>query len=132
MRNELLLSEHGLKLVKTADGLIRSFVEGELDLASEQADVLFEQIRGVMEANAPVLHLFDGRNLTLDSLALRWKLAQHMKRQRPFIKKSAVVTESATTRTLASVVVRTSGRKNVRFFKSTEEAEQWLLDDELV
>jgi hypothetical protein len=127
---EVLLSEHGLTLEKTDDGLIRAHLDGTQDIASEDADAFFDRIREVMKANAPVLHLLDGRDIAIESLALRWKLAQHMSKQSTFIKKSAIVSHSATTRILASVVVRTSGRKNVRFFKTMAEAEAWLIGDD--
>jgi hypothetical protein len=124
---EVLLDEHGLTLVKTDDGLIRSRFCGTEDVPAHEADAVFARIRAIMAAHAPVRHLLDGRDITLDSLALRWKLAQHMGQQRAFIAKSAVVSGSTTTRTLASVVVRASGRTNVRFFKTMDEAEAWLL-----
>lgn len=126
---EVLFDQFGLTMALSDDGIVVSTVHGAQNLPPDEADVLFEGIRAVMAAQAPVLHLLDGRGINVDSLAMRWKLAQHMNRQRALIKKSAVVSDSATTRTLGSVVVRTSGRTNVRFFRTVEEAKAWLLDE---
>ena len=127
---EVLFDAHGMTIVRGEDGLLRTSISGAQDMAPDQVDSVFDQIRALMKDNAPVRHLLDGRGLTVNNMALRWKLAQNMRRQREYIFKSAIVHESATFRTIAGVVVRTSGRDNVQFFPTVEAAEAWLRSDD--
>ena len=62
------------------------------------------------------------------SLNLRWKLAMRMKQNRGLIRRSAVFGLSERLTTVVRIILRASGRTNVRIFDTRDAAEKWLLD----
>ena len=82
-----------------------------------------------LEEHAPVLFLNDFSGVADLSLADRWKIASRMKDNRQFIRRSAMFGLAGPMHFAARVVLRASGRKDVRVFDSRQEAEAWLLSD---
>lgn len=114
-----------LRAVMRDDGVLHVVADGVA--TAEDVESYGSRMLKVCEDNAPILHLLDVRHLDTTDLAARWKLSELMKKQREFIKKSAVVGVDGSKRMMAQVVVKVSGRKNVRFFDNEKDATAWLL-----
>ena len=118
----------GWRIEKTDSGVIHAKVMG-----STSDDEIFRYMevwQRVVEENAPCLHLLDAADIELNDLKSRWDLATRMKDNARLFAKSAVIGETGAKRWIGQVVVKTSGRKNVRFFDTAAEAEAWLISDD--
>ena len=107
------------------DGVVCVSIAGDAEDQSVQGFLALWQ--EVIEAHAPCLHLLDASRLELNQLARRWELATRMKNNRALFKKSAVIGLSGPQRVVSHIVIKASGRDNVRIFGDRDEAIAWLL-----
>lgn len=123
-----LIHTGGVRVELTDKGL---FSVAVLPSALEEATLeeVLDQINPHLEANAPVLYLLDGSTFPDLSLAERWGLAKRAQRNRALIKKSAIYAMPTRLRFALDVVIRVSGRDNLRAFPDRASAEAWLLQD---
>ena len=70
----------------------------------------------------------DARGLGDLSLADRWKLSSRMRDNRRFIARSAVFGLGTAQRFMLKVILRASGRDDLRAFERRDDAETWLLE----
>lgn len=122
----VLIDEPNVRLELTDAGVF--FMRGRATGASGLEEVL-ALMQPHLEEHAPVLFLNDFSGVADLSLADRWKIASRMKDNRKFIRRSAMFGLSSAMQFAARVVLRASGRQDVRVFDSREEAEAWLLSD---
>jgi hypothetical protein len=118
----------GWRVEKTLEGVIRARVSG--NATDAEVKKYLDVWQRVIEENAPCLHLLDASQLDLSDLASRWELAARMKQNRELFKKSAVVGVTGAKRFMGQVVVKASGRSNVKFFDDDDAATRWLLQDD--
>jgi hypothetical protein len=121
-------------LVEEARYLIEEIAEGTLfvalagDAKDPDFDEFFQKFQPLLEARAPAKVLIDATHLGASSLSLRWKLAMTMKQNRPYIRRSAVFGLSERLLTVVRIILRASGRNNVKSFAERSEAESWLVE----
>lgn len=108
----------------TEDGVVEVELRG--DEATPETEKFFESWQKVIEERAPVKHLLHAGEVELKHLASRWDLARRMKDNRKLIEKSAIVGVAGAKKFVAQVVVKASGRDNVRIFSTRDEALAWL------
>jgi hypothetical protein len=120
----VLVDEPSIRVELTDDG---AFLATPRTGAHISVEGVLDSIQPHLEAHAPVRYLVDARGLDELSLADRWKLSSRMKTNRRYIDRSAVFGLGAAQRFMLQVILRASGRSDVRAFERREEAERWLL-----
>lgn len=121
----VLIDEPDCRLELTPEGIFHV----RLARSERDSDDVLDAIQPHLEANAPVRYLVDVTDVKELSLAERWRLAGRMKENRPLIKRSAVLGVRPVLRFPVQVILRVSGRDNVRLFADQREAEEWLLTE---
>jgi len=91
-------------------------------------DAFMDEARPHLQRLQPVLYLNDATDVQDAPLPMQWHLAQHMRRNAPFIAKSAVFGLTPARAFLVRSIVRAAGRDNVRVFPTRAACEGWLLD----
>ena len=91
-------------------------------------DEFMAQARPHLVRLAPVLYLNDATDVQEAPLPLQWRLAQHMKKNAPYIGRSALFGLTPRKAFLVRSIVRASGRDNVRIFDTRADCERWLLE----
>jgi hypothetical protein len=105
------------------------FVSLRGDAQDSDLDRVFEVFQPALVERAPADVLIDARSIGESSLSTRWKLAMRMKSNRPYIRRTAIYGVSAGYEAALRILVRASGRSNIKVFASREEAETWLARD---
>lgn len=109
------------------DGILRMWFEG--DIGVEEMETFRREFEGFLAGateQEPLQVLTDSSRPAKYSSAAR-KIFVALQ-DSPQVGKAAVVGARRYTRVLASFVLRASGRDNVRFFDSEEEAVDWLAE----
>ena len=114
------------RIEETADGILLVNLAG--DAKDPDFDEFFGKFQHLLEERAPATVSIDAGALGESSLNLRWKLAMRMKQNRGLIHRSAVFGLSERLTTVVRIILRASGRTNVRIFDTRDAAEKWLLD----
>lgn len=96
------------------------------DQTKESIEEIFTQLFPVLKASAPALFLNDMRELGEMSLATKWYAADCLKKNRPYIERSAVFGASRTLIAAAGAILRVAGRDDIRLFSGRDEALAWL------
>lgn len=92
-------------------------------------DEVLGAIQPHLEAHAPVRYLVDVSEIPELGLDERWKLSSRMKANRALIHRTAVLGLSTARLFMFNVIVRASGRSNLRAFNDPVEARRWLQSD---
>ena len=121
----VLIDEPDLLLELTPEGIFYA----RLARSERASDEVLNAIQPHLEANAPVRYLVDVTEVKELTLAERWRLAERMKENRPLIMRTAVLGVHPMLRFPVQVILRVSGRDNVRLFATREDAQRWLLSD---
>ncbi len=112
------------RVTEHTDGIIEVALQGDIEDAD--VDEFFDQFQPVMEELAPLRFLIDASGLGESSLSARWKLANRMKSNRRLIERSAVIGVSSQIQVVFRVILRASGRNNVKVCNSRAEALDYL------
>jgi hypothetical protein len=122
----LLIDDPRWTLEHTDNGLF--FVTMRYPLESiADLDEFMGLVRPHLHRLAPVLYLNDATHIQGSHLKAQWRLAEHMKRNAPYIRKSALFGVTPVKAFMVRAVVRAAGRDNVRVFDDRAGCEQWLL-----
>lgn len=121
----LLIDEPDLRLELTPTGIFHV----RLSTGERTGDDVLDAIQPHLEDHAPVRYLVDVSGVDGLSLAERWRLAERMKENRRHIRKTAVLGVRPLLQFPVRVILRVSGRDNVRLFGDRAQAERWLLGD---
>jgi hypothetical protein len=122
----ILVNDSRYLIEETGEGSL--FVKLAGDAKDPDFDEFFEKFQFLLEERAPATVLIDATSLGESSLSLRWKLAMRMKKNREFILRSAVFGLSDRISTVVRIILRASGRTNVKIFETRGDAESWVLD----
>lgn len=93
----------------------------------EELEAYMDEQRPHLERLQPVLFLNNATDIQEGPLNLQWRLAQHMKRNAEYIRKSALFGLTPRKAFMVRAVVRAAGRDNVRIFDTRAQCEEWLL-----
>lgn len=107
-----------------ADGIVRVRVREDGSL--EDVEDMFAQLAEFLRARAPARLVSDATAFSTVTWADRWKLAQGLRQIGRHIARSAVVGLPPSMAFTAQVIVRGSGRTNMRFFEDESAALDWL------
>jgi hypothetical protein len=121
----VLVDEPDLRVELTETGIFHV----RLRTTDREGDAILDAIQPHLEAHAPARYLVDVSNVRDLSLSERWRLAERMKENRQFIHRTAVLGVNSFLRFPVQVILRVSGRDNVRLFSERPSAERWLLED---
>jgi hypothetical protein len=120
------LTPRGIFHVQVSEGSAAEAVGGD---ARPDVGAIMDEIQVHLIANAPVLYLVDLSAIGDLALSERWDLAGRMKQNRQYIARSALYGLSSQLEFAFRVIIRVSGRKDLRVFPGRAEAEAWLLED---
>ncbi len=112
-----------VELQLTGEGIFHARLR---DAPGAGVDEVLDAIQPHLEAHAPVRYLIDASDAPDPSLPERWKLSRRMAANRHLIEKSAVVGLAGPRLFIFNVLVRASGRRNLRAFADAETAGRWL------
>jgi hypothetical protein len=124
-----------LRITKTPEGLFKVDVSEEGDEQGiegpQRPDVeaILQTIQKHLEANAPVHYLIGLAGVSDLTLAERWQIASRMRENRKYIERSALYGLSRQLEFAFRVIIRVSGRTDLRVFRTQDEARQWLLEE---
>ena len=113
------------RIEELPSGILVTTVWG--DGTRDDLEELFGAYQPLLESHAPVRTLTDVSQLGDVSWGARWTFAERMKQNRRLIWKSAVIGLSPRLEVVLRVVLRVSGRTDLRTFDSREAAEAWLV-----
>jgi hypothetical protein len=115
------------KLEKLPSGILLVTAWGR----GQRVDVeeLFAAYQPVLEAHAPALTMADLTALEDLELSARWAFAERMRKNRRFVLRSAVLGLRPELELVIRVLMRVSGRKNLKVFDDRADAETWLLGE---
>lgn len=121
---------------------VRLLDEGEVYALEDHEGVLVNRIRGVGDREdvnrcvdafqkqliprAPARVLIDTSDAVDISMSGRWDLASRMKENRPYIARTAVIGLRPSLELALRVLLRVSGRDNIKTFGNYEDAMAWL------
>jgi hypothetical protein len=100
------------------------------DVEDSDLDDVFGVFQPALVERAPAKVLIDASGLGDSSLSMRWQLAMRMKANRSYVDRTAVFGVPGSLEAALRIVLRASGRSNIRIFSSRAEAEDWLAADE--
>lgn len=136
MREELLYETEHARFVRLVDVPVDGPTGNETrdilsytvigDQTKETIDEIFIQLYPVLKAAAPALFLNDMNHLGELSLATKWYAANCLKKNRPFIERSAVFGASKKLVAAAGAILRVAGRNDIQLFDRREDALAWL------
>lgn len=132
----MLIDQPNLRLVVTGEGLFHVRVtqvgddQGIEGVSRPSVDGILDQIQGHLEQRAPVRYLVGFSGMEDLTLAERWRVADRMRANRRFISRSAIYGLSGKLEFAFRVIVRVSGREDLRAFRSEARAREWLLESE--
>lgn len=107
------------------------FIRVEGDANESDLDQFFEIVQPLLEERAPARVLIDAARLRDSTLGFRFKLAVRMRANKPLIDRSAIFGLPRRQESVLRVLLRLSGRSNVRTFMWRHEAEVWLTSGDL-
>jgi hypothetical protein len=121
----LLATGHRFHVHELPSGILRVTVWGRG--SRTDVDELFNAYQPHLEQRSPALTLTDVTALDDLELSARWAFAERMRKNRQFVLRSAVIGLRPELEVVLRVLVRVSGRKDLRVFDRREDAEEWLL-----
>jgi hypothetical protein len=128
----LLIDEPNVRLEITEEGFFHVRVteansdEGVEGSARPEVDAILDRIQVHLEERAPVYYLVGFKGMEDLSLAERWRVAGRMRDNRKFITRSAVYGLSTKLQFAFRVIIRVSGRDDLRAFRTEDHARTWL------
>jgi hypothetical protein len=116
----VLVSHSHVVLEEHAPDLLVFRLRGEGD--ADTVDEVYSRVRPIFEERAPVRIIIDAQGFADLSMSGRWRLSQHTKENRPFIRHTFVFGLSDTMAFVLRVILRASGRDNIDLVGSEAEA----------
>lgn len=120
----LPLAEGRCFRIQIEDDIVLSTLWGEGDTPDVEEYVA--ALVPILQMRAPACVLTDATDIEDLTLRARWVYAQKMTEHRRFISRSAVIGLSPRMDVVLRVLVRASGRSDLRVFFSRREAMIWL------
>lgn len=130
----VLLDEPNVHLELTEAGIfhVRVREHGEDQSVDSPArpdvDVILDMIQAHLERFAPVDYLVGLSGVEDLSLSERWRIAARMRTNRAFIRRSALYGLTKQLEFAFRVILRVSGRDDLRVFNSEQAAANWLVE----
>jgi hypothetical protein len=121
----LLATGQRFHVHELSGGILRVTAWGRCRRAD--VDELFDAYQPELEKRVPALTLTDVTALDDLELSARWAFAERMRKNRQLVLRSAVIGLRPELEVVLRVLVRVSGRKDLRVFDRGEDAEEWLL-----
>lgn len=112
--------------IEIDDGVVVSTLWGEGDTPDVEEYVA--ALVPILQLRAPACILTDATDIEDLTMRARWVYAQRMTEHRRFLARSAVVGLSPRMDVVLRVLVRASGRSDLRVFYSRQDAMSWLRD----
>lgn len=112
--------------IEIDDGVVVSTLWGEGDTPDVEEYVA--ALVPILQLRAPACILTDATDIEDLTMRARWVYAQKMTEHRRFLARSAVVGLSPRMDVVLRVLVRASGRSDLRVFYSRQDAMAWLRD----
>lgn len=130
----VLLDEPNVHLEFSDDGIFHVEVSEDSDQSVDSpgrpdVDAILASIQEHLERLAPVYYLVGLSGIQDLSLAERWQIASRMRENRRFIRRSAVYGLTKQLEFAFRVIIRVSGRNDLRVFRSYAPAREWLLQE---
>jgi len=125
VQHEVLAGETYSVLLDEAASMLEVVWRGNVTRA--HAQVVYDQLWDLLQAHGPVLFLTNALDLDDVDMGARWEVVNRIKKQKPYIDKSAVCGASRLVSWLATSVIKLSGRDDLKTFDTREEAMGWLL-----
>lgn len=110
--------------IEIQDGIVMAYLSGEADTADVEEYVA--ALVPLLRMRAPASVLTDASELDDVTMRARWVYAQRMTEHRRFIGRSAVVGLSPSMEVATRVMIRASGRDDLRVFPTRAQALGWL------
>lgn len=110
--------------IEVDDDIVVATLSGEGD--TPDVDEYVAALLPILKLRAPALVLTDATALEDLTVRARWAYAQRMTEHRKFIARSAVIGLSASMETVIGLLIRASGRSDLRVFPERGQAVAWL------
>ena len=124
MQHEVLAGETYSVLLDEKASLLEVVWRGHVRQADAMA--VYNCLWELLQTHGPVLFLTNAVDLDDVDMGARWEVVTRIKKQKPYINKSAVCGASSLVSWLAKSVVKLSGRDDLKMFGTREEAMGWL------
>ncbi len=112
------------RVEQTEDGIIKTTGWGSP--TAEQIGEYCARHRAMLKPIAPARSLMDASKIGDLSMSARWRFAQELKKNRTLVSRSAVYGLSPQLQTIMRILIRASGRTDLRGFPSESAALAWL------
>lgn len=130
----VLLDEPNVHLEFSDDGIFHVQVAEDAgqDVDSDQrppVGAILDSIQEHLERLAPVYYLVGLSGIRDLTLSERWEIANRMRENRQYIRRSALYGLTKQLEFAFRVIIRVSGRSDLRVFRTRDAARDWLLEE---